>query len=131
MRKSISLFVMLVAVAAYAGAPLKGIDVKLGKNPGGSPAARAASTDAGGHFDFGPMPKGSYAVKFTRDQLKGNNRTAIVDINGVKHEWDFERAQGRVMPGSTSKTMAHDSWSSALIVESDGKTPIRGTVTLP
>jgi hypothetical protein len=50
------------AHAAFAGAPLKGIDVKLGKNPGGGCAAR--TTDAGGRADFGVWPKGNYTLEF-------------------------------------------------------------------
>ncbi|HKT54561.1 MAG TPA: hypothetical protein VJP88_08910 [Caulobacteraceae bacterium] len=46
--------------AAFAGAPLKGVDVKLGKNPGGSAAARL--TDASGNADFGIWPKGDYTI---------------------------------------------------------------------
>jgi hypothetical protein len=62
----------LVAVAALslfcvqvvlAGAPLKGIDVKLGKNPGGGCAAR--TTDAGGNANFGIWPKGNYTLTFS------------------------------------------------------------------
>jgi hypothetical protein len=50
------------AQCAFAGAPLKGIDVKLGKNPGGGCAAR--TTDAGGKADFGVWPKGNYTLEF-------------------------------------------------------------------
>jgi len=50
------------AQIAFAGAPLKGIDVKLGKHPGGGCAAR--STDAGGKADFGVWPKGNYTLEF-------------------------------------------------------------------
>jgi hypothetical protein len=53
---------MLFARLAFAGAPLKGVDVKLGKNPGGGCAAR--TTDAGGKADFGVWPKGYYTLDF-------------------------------------------------------------------
>jgi hypothetical protein len=53
---------ILLAQIAFAGAPLKGIDVKLGKNPGGGCAAR--TTDAGGKADFGVWPKGNYTLEF-------------------------------------------------------------------
>jgi len=43
------------------GAPLKGVDVKLGRNPGGSPAART-TTDTSGHFSFTNIPLGSYKI---------------------------------------------------------------------
>lgn len=43
------------------GAPLKGVDVKLGKNPGGNPAART-TTDAGGNYTFSNLPLGGYRI---------------------------------------------------------------------
>jgi hypothetical protein len=54
---------LFLAQTVFAGAPLKGIDVKLGKNPGGGCAAR--TTDAGGNADFGVWPKGNYALEFS------------------------------------------------------------------
>jgi hypothetical protein len=53
---------LFLAQTVFAGAPLKGIDVKLGKNPGGGCAAR--TTDAGGKADFGVWPKGNYTLDF-------------------------------------------------------------------
>ena len=54
---------MLCAHFAFAGAPLKGIDVKLGKNPGGGCAAR--TTDNTGKANFGVWPKGNYTLSFS------------------------------------------------------------------
>lgn len=43
------------------GAPLKGVDIKLGKNPGGSPAART-TTDNNGDYQFNNIPVGNYKI---------------------------------------------------------------------
>jgi len=49
------------SLAFVPGAPLKGVDVKLGKNPGGQAAART-TTDEKGHFTFPVVPAGSYLL---------------------------------------------------------------------
>ena len=58
-----------LAQTVFTGAPLKGIDVKLGKNPGGGCAAR--TTDAGGKADFGVWPKGNYTLEFAPAAANG------------------------------------------------------------
>ena len=67
MMRGLRLFVVaalcvLSVQIALAGAPLKGIDVKLGKNPGGGCAAR--TTDDAGKANFGLWPKGNYTLSF-------------------------------------------------------------------
>lgn len=57
-----AVFSVLLVQGALAGAPLKGIDVKLGKNPGGGCAARTTSGD--GKANFGVWPKGNYTLSF-------------------------------------------------------------------
>ena len=60
---AIGILCLLVSQAAFAGSPLKGIDVKLGKNPGGGCANR--TTDASGNASFGVWPAGNYTLEFT------------------------------------------------------------------
>src|ERR1051325_9214779 len=63
------------------GAPLKGVDVKLGKNPGGSPAAR--TTDNDGKIRFGVLDRGSYYLIVTVPDKEANS-AADDDIYLVK-----------------------------------------------
>jgi hypothetical protein len=48
---------------ALAGDPITGVDVKLGKNPGGALVARD-KTDAKGQVTFANLPPGDYVVSY-------------------------------------------------------------------
>ena len=119
---------------AVPGAPLKGVDVKLGKNPGGSPAAR--TTDQNGKFDFGVLPKGSYYLIVS---LPDKNRSAApsptvkacwITINGavggaIQKGWDFEK--NRAFDAATMNT-AKAATQEKIVFESDGTHPLNGTI---
>jgi hypothetical protein len=126
---------LVLASAAIAGTPLKGIDVKLGKNPGGNAAARA-TTDSNGNADFGVVPPGSYSLTIVlpaktkgatakdKNPATADVKAAVITIEGAKGGtkqlgWNFEKAEPvNLAPNSTARTTPG-------ALESDGKTHIK------
>jgi hypothetical protein len=127
MRRIVLAVVLLVAFSASAGAPLKGVDVKLGKAPGGGASART-TTNEHGTFSFPVMPRGSYWVSF---ESKSASPMAEVSVtNGpasaaVRAEWNL-RAGHRV--GAGTGAAAKNANADKLMIDSDGKNPIQGAV---
>jgi hypothetical protein len=124
------LLALFVAAESWAGAPLKGVDVKLGKNPGGSPEYR--TTNGNGVADFGVLPKGAYYMTFAGGDGSTNQSPAIaeIEIKGaeggpVKAHWDLKQGR-RFDPasGSTSRKAGDD----RIIITSDGKNPVSVTI---
>jgi hypothetical protein len=74
------LFTVIFPLSVMAGAPLKGVDVKLGRNPGGIIANRTA--DNQGKSDFGLLPAGSYYLEFAASgmhiEVTGSSQGKIV-----------------------------------------------------
>ncbi len=108
----------LIAVtsAALAGAPLKGIDVKLGKNPGGYVSARMSDN---GNFTFPVLPQGEYTILLVVDQdARLPTPVGLLTIaNGLR------TAQEPIVAGRKSGGVILQD-----IVMSDGKDPIHGSL---
>jgi hypothetical protein len=120
----LAMLVALAATTAWAGAPLKGVDVKLGKNPGGGAAAR--TTNADGKVDFGVLPAGSYYVVI--DGAK-SEPDALIEIRGgtegtVKKRWNFAQKKAFSLDATARETGADK-----IILTSDGKHPIEVAAT--
>ena len=138
MKTRFAILALLVATAAYAGAPLKGVDVKLGKAPGGGASAR--TSDEGGNVSFGVLSRGSYYLILTPPPPPAStkNRPApmkacVVTVEGasggpVHAEWNFQTS--RVVSqqgGSTARSQNQD----RVTFESDGKSSIDVVVSAP
>jgi hypothetical protein len=92
--------------AALAGAPLKGIDVKLGKNPGGGCANRATGAD--GTADFGVWPRGNYTISISPAPGQAGVHLAIAGAAGGAIERDVDAASAdRAAPIGFSLDGAH------------------------
>ena len=125
-------FLCLFSAASIAGAPLKGVDVKLGKNPGGSPAART-TTDEQGNFTLPVQPKGSYVITFGNPMNSADaidtTKPVTITIKGavdgtINAGWDFATGKALGVTQSTAKGAAADQ----IVLQSDGQHPIGGNV---
>lgn len=106
----------LGAQNAFAGAPLKGIDVKLGKNPGGGCASRVSSD--GGEANFGVWPKGNYTVSFSAANVPADARGAKPEKLHVEIRGAAREPITHVLPAATADQLA------PIEFVSDGKTPL-------
>lgn len=114
---AVALVCALAAQNAFAGAPLKGVDVKLGKNPGGGCAAKVS--DGGGEVDFGVWPKGSYTVSFDTANAQGAKAASLhIEILGAA-----EGTITHVLPASLVDRLE------PITFTSNGKTPLVVKVT--
>ncbi len=103
----------LIALSAHAGAPLKGVDVKLGKNPGGSCAAR--TTDANGLADFGSWPALPAGQTYT---ISVGNVSQAVDVT-------VKGAVGGAISRHIDRASPNLREADQVIsLSSDGKTPL-------
>src|ERR1041384_3013824 len=146
-RNVVALAVFAIILAASAamsqkgpestnGAPLKGVDVKLGKNPGGSPAAR--TTDNEGKIRFGVLDRGSYYLIVTVPDKEANSAAdddiylvKITASSGAPVEWawrvkkhDAAMASIQNMKGRMAQVTFHD----RITFDSDGVTPTEVTI---
>jgi hypothetical protein len=136
--------------SSTTGAPLKGVDVKLGKNPGGSPAGRVA-TNANGEFNFGVVPLGKYdlvvspppdpantqpgkgpdTMAANLNLSKSNVSRIAITIDGVKggpikKDLDFKEKES---PSATQRVGKPKYEDITVTIETDGKADVKGTIT--
>ena len=104
--------------AGTSGAPLKGIDVKLGRNPGGA-VIRTVKTDSEGKFDFGVLPRGSYYIVVGTEKAPGS-----AEARGAKGQQPADDLEITIsIAGTTAGTLTyiHDRRSGSIIIMERGE----------
>jgi len=133
-----------VANAQKGPVPIKGIDVKLGQNSGGTSAART-STDENGNFTFPVLPKGEYTLTLSRpeearkitDWVKNSYdklASCYITLNlpeGKKVEMGYDLVQNKAFdpaidPNKQSTSKARRLLPATFV--SNGVTPLNGKI---
>lgn len=142
---TLALLAALVPGTSQAGAPLKGVDVKLGRPPGGGGAAR--TTDENGKFDFGVVPKGTYYLSVALHAVPRNApptgaaqrgagssdpapQTCIIELigaDGVAMQIGWDLKNGKRLDAA-NQSAARSGPAGEIIVDSDGQHPLNGSV---
>ena len=118
-----------------AGAPLKGVDVKLGRNPGGGAAART-TTDGDGNFTFSVVPAGEYILTVELNKATAKDPTlkycyiTVNEAGGKKHFKGYDLTQNKSFDPTIdrSKQTTSKTKFETYIIYSDGVHPVAGTI---
>ena len=119
------LVLSVMSSAALAGAPLKGVDVKLGKNPGGGVASR--TTDGMGRFNFGVLPRGSYRITLSLPEAPEAARPKAIEI--IVYSTAKGTADSVLEPSEVERKSGQVDAADFIVIISDGVHPISGVVS--
>jgi len=126
---AIGVLCLLVSQVAVAGSPLKGIDVKLGKNPGGGCANR--TTDASGNANFGVWPAGNYTLEFAPPASPASASRQSGLLMPAVMKFHIKIATGNGAPIERDINTATQARQAPIAFALDGKSPLVVVVTQP